>query len=359
MSASTDSSPVSAPSFLTIFKVSRSWRFPERVKPENYPGLLLWQRLRGRSESDLLLIWWTGREAYRACGPDQLRKDLNADGIVHDGAVIEELARKKHWWQQPRKFMPWAAAILGTIVGVLGNLSQLETFGAWLIAPAGAEIFVSPLPVRCIQNEERVIEFKIHNTSTGTSTVTNLEASPNKSGVLIMEQKLGPLAPLTPGELRSVSCQVLPKAAGKYTVRFSGEIRSGRARSKAILAAKSIDLEVWPALDERPDIKLEHAGGTSASFLITARHGKPPTKRVRYQATGPENLTFIDIDPVKPKESSKPGQGPAVIVWEQEATPLEPQKFTLYVSDKAEQSLEKWKEYEKQITITTESVAQP
>jgi len=351
--------PVSASWFLTIFKVPRTWRFPEKFFPKNYSGMSLCQRVRGSSEIDLILIWWTGREAYKTYGPDQLRKDLGIAAVDQEGTVIQHLSTKKHWWQKPGSFIPWGVAILAGIAGVIGNLSQLEVLGGWLLASPKAEMFVSTQPVKCIKNEEHVIEFKIHNTSEGTCTLTNLEATANEPGVLVVERKLGPLAPLQSGELRSVSCQILPKSAGEHSITLSGEVRAGRLRRRTPLTVASIDLDVWPTFDWTPKITLQHADGKSASFLIEPKHGKPPTKIVRYQATAPENLGFICPEGVKLKTISHPGQGSSVIIWEQETIPLADQQVTLFVNDKTENSNERWKQYENQIKVTAEPAFAP
>ena len=359
MSDLTVSAPMSDSWFLTTFKVPRSWRFPERFFPKNYSGMSLCQRVRGSSEIDLILIWWTGREVYKAYGRDQLRKDLGITEVDQEGAVVQQLSRKMHWWQEPSRFIPWGVAVLAGIAGVIGNLSQLEILGGWLLASPKAEMFVSALPVKCVQKEEHVIEFKIHNTSGGTCTLTNLEANADESGVVVVERELGPLAPLQSGELRSVSCQILPKSAGKHRITLSGEVRAGRLRRRATLNTAFIDLDVWPTFDWTPKITFQHADGKSASFLIEARHGKPPTKVVRYQATGPENLEFIAPEGIKPKTTSHPGQGSSVIIWEQEVIPLEHQQVTLFVNDTTENSNERWKEYEKQIQVMAEPASLP
>jgi hypothetical protein len=278
---------------------------------------------------------------------------------MHKGSIVEDSEQKPGAWRKLLKAGPWVLAILTTLVAVLSNLNQLQTFLDWGWATPQAEISSAVLPIRCVQNEERVLEIKIHNTSKATATITDLEAKPSQGDLVILEAKLGPLAPLQPGELRPVGCQILPKSSGKQQISFTGKVRAGRFRGRASLSAASLDIDVWPSFNERPEIMLDHANGKAASFVITARHGKPTTKRARYQATGPANLTFLSIEGGKIKTQSKRGQGSSVIIWEEENVPLTMQRFTLFVTNSTEHSDQEWKTYEEQIEVTAEPTFEP
>lgn len=350
--------PLSEPAkalFLTTFQVSPNWTFPERFEPADYLGMYLCQRLRGQAGTDLLLIWWDDRDSYSSYWRDRLSKDLGITATSQfEGGLIERRPKVRRWWTAPETFFPWGLTFIASVVALIGNFSQLESYGSWLWAAPKAEISVSALPLRCVQNEERVVEFKIHNRSTGTCTLTDLKAVADTPHVLIIDPQLGPLAPLQSGEVRIVGCQILPRIAGTHRITFSGEIRAGRLREKAALSTAALQLDVWAPFDQAPKIILEHSNGNEANFLIEARHGRAPTKTVRYQATGPEELIFIDVRSGQVKTLSTSGEGPPVIVWDKNATPLVTQTVRLFVRGKKEYSKEQWKDYEKQIHVNAE-----
>jgi hypothetical protein len=340
---------------LTSFNVSRDWAFPKRFQPADYLGMSLCQRLHGKGRPDSLLIWWEDRECYSPYWSDRLAKDLGiAATPAFQGDVIERRPKERKWWNAPEKFLPWGLTFVASLAALVGNFSQLESYGSWLLANPEGEISVSALPLRCVQKEERIVEFKVHNRGTGTATLTELKAAANPTDILIVEPRLGPLAPLQSGELRTVICQIVPNTRGLHKITFSGELRSGRVPGRAPLRAAVQELDVWPAFDEAPQITLQHGSGREANFLVEARHGKPPTKTVRYQATGPEELTFIAVNHGQVKKRSNQGEGAAAIVWEKETIPLVREIMTLFVRSEKECSNEEWKRYETRIQVNAE-----
>jgi hypothetical protein len=358
MSDVTINRPLSSSGFLTIFTVPRGWRFPKDFRAENYSGMSLCYHVRGSSETDLVLIWWISREAYKTFGPDQVLQDLGVTAVYQTGTLVEDRSKNTHWWQEPGRFIPWAVALLGGFVGVIGNLNQLESLGGWLLASPKAAILVPSVPIKCVQDEERTLEFKVHNTSVGSCTFTDLEAKADGSGVLVVEPKLGPLAPLQSGELRVVNSEILPKSVGKFKIVFSATARAGRLRRSVSLERAVVDLDVWPPFDWKPSVKLEQASGKSAIFLIRANHGRPPAKIVRYQATA-ESLSLVAAKPGRLVNISPAGARSSVIIWEREAIPLIIQESRLVVSDRNEHSKQEWEQYENQIEVNAEPAFEP
>ena len=350
--------PLSEPTkalFLTTFEICPNWTFPERFDPADYLGMYLCQRLRRQAGTDLLLIWWDDRNSYSSYWRVRLSRDLGIPATPQfEGGFIERRPKTQRWWTASEKFVPWGITFVASVAALIGNFSQLESYGSWLLAAPKAELSMSALPLRCVKNEERVVELKIHNKGTGTCTLTDLKAVADTQDVLIIDPQLGPLAPLQSGEVRIVTCQILPRITGMHKITLSGEIRAGRLRNHAVLPTAAVQLDVWAPFDQAPKVILEHSSGNEANFLIEARHGKPPTKTVRYQATGPGELIFLDVRSAQVKTVSTPSEGLPVIVWDKNATPLVPQIVRLFVRGNKEYSKEQWKNYEKQIHVDAE-----
>jgi hypothetical protein len=346
--------------FLTGFDISPAWKFPDGFNPRDYAGMCLCQRLRNRSGTDLLLVWWEDPDSYSNFWSIQLSKDLKVSpSPTFTGASIEQEPREQPWWSNPKKWTPWTVTFAAALVTILGNFSQLENYSAWLFAMPKAEILSSTLVTKLVKGEISTIEFKIHNRSRGVSKINELRAVSDSPNALSIADQLGPLTPLEPGELRTVTFPLLPNATGRQRISLTGEATSGRLRPRAVLLPVVLHVEVWPPLEESPRVSLRKSHKDAAIYVIEAHHGKPLTRTIVYQATGPEELNFVALKGGKVDFQSNAGEGAAVITWEKDTTPLIPQTFTLTVRGDKQYSKEQWKSYENNIKIDAAPAIEP
>ena len=345
--------------FVTGFDVPGDWRLPDEFKPTAYAGMCLLQRTRNSFGKDLVLIWWADPRYYKDIWSGELATELSLPWKpMFSGTATEHTPAAKPFWSQPKKWGPWLVAAAATSVTLLGNFTQLENYGAWLLATPRIDIAVNKLPPRLIQNEIGAAEFKLHSRSAGTCRITALTAKPSSAKAITMDSTVGPLPALEPGELRSVALPLLPLLPGVQEITLQGEAKAGRWRRHTSLTPTILKVDIWEPLQRSPHIRFQNSHGDAAIYGLTVRHGKPPTKILAYQATGPDFLTFAALDGAKFNFKSNPGQGAAVIKWEKEATPLQSQDFTLTVRGNKSYSEQEWKQYESAITIDVAPAAE-
>lgn len=345
--------------FVTGFDVARDWKFPERFDPSDYSGMYFCQRLRTGAANDVLLIWWETPDCYSPYWSVQLSNDLDIAAPRFAGTALEQRPKGRRWYSTPSKWVPWAITAIATTATLLGNFTQLENYGAWAFAKPETDIIVSPVPVKLVENEPSGFEFKMHNRSTGYVKVVDLRATPATKEVAEVSAQIGPLTPIEPGELRTVTCPIFPKKPGGVQIILTGEATAGRLRQSARLGPAQVEVTVWPAVEASPPLKLQHSFKDNAVYIVEAHHGKPPTKVISYQATAPGEFTFVDLKGALPSFQSAPTEPSAVIRWAKEAAPLIVQRFSLTVHANKSHSKEEWKAYETEIKVEAAPALEP
>ena len=340
--------------FAAVFDVSPEWRLPEDFKVTRYGGMRLCQRLRTKTGQDIVLTWWTDAASFTAVWSDDVAQELKLlDKPRFSGTTTEQQP------SEPRKkWLPWMVTFLAGTVAVLGNFTQLENYGAWLLATPRAKILTSELPTRVIQGQLSAIEFKIHNLTKGSCRIGELTAEVTPADALRFDHIIGPLTPLEPGELRSITWPVIPLTPGRHEITLLGEAKAGRMQAGSKLAPAVAKIDVWEQLERKPRLRLQHFQADMAVFVLEVHHGNPLTKTIAYQANGPAGLEFTDVNPNSEKQVTDHQSGAAAIAWKQDATPLVPQVFKLFVRPAKPLGESDWRRYEKEIQIDAAFVQQ-
>jgi hypothetical protein len=311
------------PLFLTEFEIYLEWDFPKHFALKNWAGLLLCQVIDKGATDSRLLAWWDSPASYNAYWAARFKADLVLKDPVFQGVVVQHKQEEEKLLEKVKNPVVLYSIFISS-VALLTNITQIKTFADWAFATPEMELTPPKYPDIAVVGEPFPLLVNANNhTHADCEVLLAVPSVTPKEGLTIGEE--GPMSRnLTAGGSIDVIYHLKAQAPGRYEVLFSGTQHSGQWRGWLPLQDRRCELEVWAPVDRHPKVEYGGlAGDGSAVFVVTARHGHPPSS-IRYRAVAiGDQLSFTGVSYGKVVSNTHSG-GVAVIVWEAEAFKWEP-----------------------------------
>jgi hypothetical protein len=343
--------------FVVTLPISAGYHLPKEFEQADFGGLELLALLEKERNVGRLVMFWANHSFYRTVY-QRLASALSLD--LHQAETFYVTDGRQ---QEPSpRFWARTAVLLvgiGAFATLCANLKDItEGFGnlyRHVFADPNVKLLATDEPsIDAIEGEKKIIEIECHNYASVPCTLTldPVHLEPQDSSRILYNSKTR-LPEIGVGEGKKFSIVLILTEVRDYKVTIIGNEHAGILHGNVMLKPTILSIKVWAAIDNSPAVALSRPLGLTAEFFVTAKHGRPPTAGIRYDATlnPADDLEIVGVSEYI-FDKDKYGNVSALSWHDDKAEGFKNKTYILFLKGDKTRDESEWKKIESRISVS-------